>query len=220
MSHVKSIYVIGAGGHAKVVIRALQDSGCEAAMIFDDAPERQGATLLEIPIVGPIERILEYPSHPTVIAVGNNAVRHRIAKKYDLPWMTIVHPRAMIDHTVSVGRGTVVLAGVVIQVDSSIGDHAIINHAATVDHDCRIESFAHLAPGVHLSGEVTVCEGAFVGVGAVAIPGVHIGTDTTVGAGAAVVCNLPAGVIAAGVPARIIRRSLSVSQCRRRPTEF
>jgi acetyltransferase-like isoleucine patch superfamily enzyme len=85
-----------------------------------------------------------------------------------------------------------------------LGEHVIVNHAASVDHDCVIGSFVHLAPGVRLAGGVTVEEGALVGIGAAALPGVRIGAGTVVGGGAAVVRDLPPHVTAVGVPARII----------------
>ena len=114
----------------------------------------------------------------------------------------MVHPAAWVDLSVELGPGAVVFAGAVIQPRTVVGAHAIVNTAASIDHDCRIGRFAHLAPGVHLAGTVTVGDGAFLGIGTVAIPGVTIGEWTQVGAGAAVVRDLPARVRAVGVPAR------------------
>jgi sugar O-acyltransferase (sialic acid O-acetyltransferase NeuD family) len=208
MSRTTEVYVIGAGGHAKVVIRALEDLGYRVAVVFDDDQRLAGRSVVGIPIVGPIERITDQPCRPAVIAIGNNAIRRRIALRYDLPWLTAVHPRAFVDPSVHLGQGTVVLAQAVVQVDSSLGNHVIINHAATVDHDCVVESYAHLAPGVHLAGGVTVGEATLLGIGAVAIPGVRIGAGATVGAGAAVIHDLPEHIVAVGVPATIIKSPL------------
>jgi sugar O-acyltransferase (sialic acid O-acetyltransferase NeuD family) len=210
VSHSAEVYVIGAGGHAKVIIRALQELEHRVTMVFDDDLRLQGRSLLGIPIVGPIARIAERPPQPAVIAIGNNAARRRIAEQYDLPWMTVVHPRAFVDASVCPGRGTVVLAQAAIHVDARLGEHVIVNHAATVDHDCLVEDYAHLAPGVHLAGEVTVQAGVLLGIGAVVIPGTCIGRGTIVGAAAAVVCDLPKQVVAVGVPARIIRSRLDI----------
>jgi sugar O-acyltransferase (sialic acid O-acetyltransferase NeuD family) len=205
MSAEKDVYVIGAGGHAKVVIRMLQDLGHRVAAVFDDNPRLGGATLVGCPVFAPVERIRHYARCPAIIAIGDNATRRRIADRYDLPWMTAVHPLALVDRSVRLGVGTVVFARAVVQVDSSLGDHVIVNHAATVDHDCRVGDCVHLAPGVHLAGGVTVHEGALMGIGAVAIPGTRIGTGAIVGAGAVVTDHLPEQVVAAGVPARVIK---------------
>jgi sugar O-acyltransferase (sialic acid O-acetyltransferase NeuD family) len=181
--------------------------------LFDDDPRRQGLFVAGVPIVGPIERIAEQPRRPTVIAIGENTTRRRIAQRYDLPWLTVVHPQALVEPSVRLGQGTVILARAVVQVDSSLGNHVIVNHAATVDHDCVVESHAHLAPGVHLAGGVTVGEGVLLGIGAVAIPGVRICAGTTVGAGAAVGHDLPEHVVAVGVPAEIIKSRPDTVPC-------
>ena len=144
MSRTGEVQVIGAGGHAKVVIRALQDLGYRVVALFDDDPRRQGLLVAGVPIVGPVERIAEQPRRPTVIAIGENTTRRQIAQCYDLPWLTVVHPQVLVEPSVRLGRGTVVLARAVVQVDSSLGNHVIVNHAATVDHDCVVES--HCAP--------------------------------------------------------------------------
>ena len=200
------VHVIGAGGHAKVVVRALRDLGFTVAAVFDDDPQRWGTELLGCPVYGPIERIRWRPETPAVIAIGQNELRQRIAAAYDLEWATVVHPSALVDPTVELGPGTVVLQRAVIQADSRIGTHAIVNTAATVDHDCTLGDFVHVAPGAHLAGGVTLGAGVLMGIGAVAVPGTTIGAGTVVGAGAAVVADLPANVVARGVPARVARR--------------
>jgi sugar O-acyltransferase (sialic acid O-acetyltransferase NeuD family) len=180
------VYVIGAGGHAKVVIRLLQDLGESVVGVFDDNEHGSGDQLLGCPIHWPIERIVDQPRRPTIIAIGDNAARRTMAERYDLPWMTAVHPRALVDPSVKLGAGTVVFAGAIVQVGSSVGDHVIINHAATVDHDCTVGNYVHLAPGVHLAGHVVVEDGALMGIGAVAIPRMQIPGWTTTRAGSVI----------------------------------
>jgi maltose O-acetyltransferase len=52
---------------------------------------------------------------------------------------------------------------------------------------------------------ITIADNVWLGGGAIVCPGVSIGEDTVVGAGAVVSRDLPAGVVAAGVPARVLR---------------
>jgi acetyltransferase-like isoleucine patch superfamily enzyme len=98
----------------------------------------------------------------------------------------------------------VVFAGAVIQPDAALGGHVIVNTAASIDHDCALGDFVHIAPGVHLAGNVRLDTGVFLGIGTVAIPGIHVGAWTTVGAGATVIRDLRAGITAIGTPARAI----------------
>jgi carbonic anhydrase/acetyltransferase-like protein (isoleucine patch superfamily) len=83
----------------------------------------------------------------------------------------------------------------------------ILNHGVTVDHDCRVGDFAHLSPGVHTGGEVTVGTGSHLAVGVSVRNRVAIGSWSVVGVGAAVVADVPANVVALGVPARVVRSS-------------
>lgn len=201
----KRVNVIGAGGHAKVVIRTLLELGDCIQAVFDDDPQRWGTHLLGARISGPIEQIQRTRDCPAVIAIGDNATRLAIAGRCEVPWATAVHPSALIDPTVEQGAGVVVLHRAVVQPDCRIGEHVIINTAATVDHDCVIGDFTHLAPGTHLGGGVVIGDRVLLGIGAVVIPGKRIGSGTVVGAGAVVASDLPPNVVACGVPARIVR---------------
>lgn len=197
------VSVIGAGGHAKVVISVLRAIGHDVSAIYDDSPDKHSRHLSGVPILGPIAALEDSPETQAVIALGDCAARERVVRRFQqLKWITAVHPAAYVDPTVQLGPGTVVFAGAVIQPDAVLGAHVIVNTGATVDHDCWVEDFAHLAPGVHLAGGVHIGHGAFLGIGAVVIPRRTVGCGTVVGAGGVVVDDLPEGVTAVGVPAR------------------
>ncbi len=197
-----SVWVIGAGGHAKVVIATLHAAGRDIAGVLDDDAAKYGDEVLGVPIVGPVARAGE-GTHEAIIAVGDNRARQRIAEALPgVVWATAVHPSAVVHPSVAVGEGTVVFAGAVVQPDTRLGAHTIVNTGATVDHDSVLADYVHVAPGSHLAGNVRLGEGVFLGIGTVAVPGVSVGAWTTVGAGAAIVADLPSGVTAVGVPAR------------------
>jgi sugar O-acyltransferase (sialic acid O-acetyltransferase NeuD family) len=196
------LVVVGAGGHAKVVVATARAAGFHVVAIVDDAPARWGGCLLGVAVSGPTEPILQDPDAQVVLAIGGNRVRRRLAGPARCRFVSIVHPAASVDATVVLGAGSVVFAGAVIQPDTVIGAHAIVNTAASIDHDCVLGDAVHLAPGCRLAGNVTLGDEVFLGIGAVVIPGITIGAGTTVGAGAAVVHDLPGGIIAVGVPAR------------------
>ena len=205
MNGDNEVFVIGAGGHAKVVISTLLAAGFSVAGIYDDDEKKWGTSILRVPILGSISQLTE--ESKAVQAIGKNSIRKDIARRIpSADWITVVHPQAAVHPTATLGKGTVVFAGSVIQPDVVIGQHCIINTAATVDHDCVLADFVHLAPGCHLAGEVRIGEGAFLGIGSVVIPGMTIGSWSVIGAGGVVIRAVENGVISTGVPARMRRR--------------
>jgi sugar O-acyltransferase (sialic acid O-acetyltransferase NeuD family) len=201
MSDAWEVYVLGCGGHAKVVIRLLQQLGRRVNTIFDDDSTKWGAEFCGCSVTGPVSRIAEFPQRPAVIAIGNNQIRQAFDKQLDLEWLTAVHPHAFVDPTVQLGPGSVVFAGAVVQADAVLGRHVIINTGASVDHDCQLGDCVHVAPGARLAGEVKVGPSSLLGIGSAVVPCRRIGARTIVGAGATVVQDLPSDVTAVGVPA-------------------
>jgi sugar O-acyltransferase (sialic acid O-acetyltransferase NeuD family) len=203
------LIVVGAGGHASVVIDAakLALPDCEVVGLVDDAVavgERVSGSV----VLGPIAEIDRFPHDAVALAVGDNTARARIFESLrtigeQLP--TLVHPSAAVAPSAKVGAGTVVLAHAVINAEAVVEDNVIVNTAATIDHHSRIGRHVHIAPGVHLAGGCRVGEGGALGIGTVVAPTVSIGARTFVGAGSVVLEDLPADVIAYGSPARVIR---------------
>ena len=144
------------------------------------------------------------------VAIGDNAARQRVTLELQALGFTLasaIHPSAVLSPRLTLGAGIAVMPGVVVNSGTRVGDGAIINTGATVDHDCLLGPFTHVAPGCNLAGHVEVGEGAFLGIGVRVIPQRRIGTWTTVGAGGVVVHDLPERVTAVGVPARALRPS-------------
>lgn len=197
------LLIIGAGGHARVVLAALSD-GVRPALVDPAVPS--GTRLDGIPVLGGDE-VLASHIEGTHVAIGSN-VRRRDAVDRAGPraWTTIISPLAHVIDGVTLAEGAFVGARAVIQPGAKIGRHVIINTGAIVEHDCVVGDFAHVAPGAVLCGAVVVGEGALVGAGAVVTPGITIGRDTVIGAGAVVVADVPDGVTVVGNPARPLER--------------
>lgn len=201
-----SIAVVGAGGHAKVVIAAARAAGLHVSNVYDDAPDRYATTVLGLRVEGTLDDLVGSGPKWAVLAIGDNAARKRAVERlHGIEWVPLVHPSAWVHDSVVIGPGTVVFAGAQLQPDTHVGAHVIVNTGATVDHDCRLHDYVHIAPGVNLAGTVTLEEGAFLGIGSHAIPGRRIGAWTQVGAGATVIHDLPPRVTAVGNPARVLR---------------
>lgn len=204
MNATAALWIIGTGGHAKVVIESARAAGLEVAGLIDERPHVHGTKVLGSVVIGGVSSIPD--GAPCVVAVGDSRVRERIVLELDgrVTWARVIHPRAEIAHDVVIGDGTVVFAMAVVQPASDIGRHAIINTAAVVEHDNSVGDFAQLATGAKLTGGVGVGAGTFIGAGAVVLPGVRVGAWSIVGAGAVVTRDVEAGLTVAGVPARTL----------------
>jgi acetyltransferase EpsM len=206
------LLVYGASGHAKVILEMFERVGAYRIVgLLDDDSRLQGTKFFGYPVLGGGALLTEdrYRDHKLIIAVGHNYARQEIARRIrqwgEYEFALAVHPSAQIARGVRLGTGTVVMANVVINSDSIIGQHAIINTGATVDHDCVIGDFVHISPGVHLAGNVHVEALTHLGIGVAVVPGVKIGAHSIIGAGAVVLADIPEGVTAVGVPARVIK---------------
>ena len=197
------VVVIGAGGHAKVVISTLIAAGYNVVAAFDDDLSKKGKRIRGVEIVGSIDSVQTQPCSRGVITIGNNRTRAAMVTRLPfMQWISVVHPQALVDNSVEIGKGTVIFAGAVIQPDAVIGEHVIINTGATVDHDCHLGDFVHVAPGCHLGGGVHLGQGSFLGIGSAVIPYRRVGAWATVGAGGVVVNDIPQNIVAVGVPAK------------------
>jgi UDP-perosamine 4-acetyltransferase len=204
------VVVLGAGGHAKVVIEILRACGHEVTGILDADPAPR--TVVGAPVIGGDELLPKLRSDGVArafVALGGNGLRlklGRLAQGLGFELVNAVHPGAVLSPSVRLGVGVAVMAGAVVNAESRIDDLAVVNTRAGVDHDGVIGEAAHVAPGCALAGEVTVGARAFLGAGVTAVPGVTVGEGAVVGAGACIVRDIEAGVLALGVPARTVRR--------------
>ena len=201
----EGLWLIGAGGHAKVVIATLDAAGTVIAGLFDGDPEKIGTSILGRRIEGLPERHWWTVQERTAfLAIGANEQRAKLAQSLPAHWATAIHPTAVVHPTATIGPGTLVCAGAIIQPEVRIGSHVIINTGAIVEHDCRIGDYCHLASGTRCAGTVTVGDNVFIGAGAVVIQNLQIGDNTVIGAGAVVIRSVPSHMVVAGVPARRI----------------
>lgn len=206
---MKTLAIVGASGHGKVVADAAVSSGEWNAVVFYDDAWPQKIRNGNSSIVGNTQSLLAVNEKPSIIiAIGNNKIRLEkqqqfAATGFDLA--TVVHPTAVISTNATIGNGTVVMAGSVINADAQVGEACIINTNAVVEHDCVLADAVHISPGACLAGGVFMDECSWLGIGASVIQLKKIGMNVVVGANSAVVTDLPDNVTAVGAPARIIK---------------
>lgn len=195
------LIIVGAGGHGKVIAdNALKNGYTNICFVDDNATEE----CMGFPIIGTSADLEKLNDGNTdfVIGIGNNATRKAVAQKNNVNWVTLIHPSAQIAMNVSVGKGTVVMAGVVINVCATVGEHCIINTGAVVEHDNVIEDFVHISPAVKLGGTVHVGELTHIGIGVTVSNNIDICDHCIVGAGAVIIKNISDSGTYIGVPAR------------------
>lgn len=204
------VIILGAGGHAKVLIDALLAVSAVIAGIVDPDPTLVGIKILGVPVLGGDAVVNEYPPSEIRLVNGLGSVglpvnRQQLFEKFKgmgYKFATVIQPSAVIASGVVLGEGAQVMAGAVIQPGCRIGINSIINTRASVDHDCITGDHVHISPGVTLSGAVVVGACSHIGTGATVIQGISIGYGCLVAAGAVVTKDISDGAKVRGVPAR------------------
>lgn len=214
----ESFLIWGAGGHGKVVASLLRAAGYRIAGFIDADPEgaRRGMNagdedrfIAQEEFLAMIGRDRRYPegTDACAVAIGDNRVRERCLKAFDgLPAPALKHPKSMVCPSVHLGRGTIVMAGAIVNADARIGEAVIINSGAIVEHDCVLEDAVHVAPGAVLCGGVQVGARSLIGAGAVLTPGSVVGRCSVVGAGSTVTEDVMDHSTVVGSPAHLISR--------------
>jgi len=211
---MRNIVVIGASGHGRVIIDAVERENRFRIAGIIDTFKPVGYSCLGYQVLGDELRlpvvIREHDICGGIIAIGDNWVRHEVADRIrcavpDFEFVTVIHPSAQVARSARVGAGTVVMPGAIISANADIGEFCIVNTKASLDHDGRMGEFSSFAPAVTAGGEVTVKPFAAVLLGANIIHSISIGEHSVVGAGSLVLRDVPDRVLAYGLPARVIR---------------
>jgi len=202
-----NLLIIGASGHGKVVAEiAIKMKKWDSIFFLDDNENIKSC--LGIKVLGKTEcafNLLE--NHDVFVGIGNNQIREVLHNKLENAGASIpilVHPTAVIGEQVILAKGTVIMAGAVINCATNIGKGCIINTGATVDHDCFIDDFVHIAPGVHLAGSVKIGKRSWLGIGSIVKNNTFLTNDCIIGAGGVVIRDIMEKGTYIGVPVRRI----------------
>ena len=203
----KSVIVIGASGHGKVVADIIRCAGDEVAGFLDDNKKSLN-NFIGYPVLGSVTEYEKFLESYFVVAIGNAEIRQKIADRLQgVKWYTAIHPSAVISQIdVEIGEGTVVMANAVVNSGVSIGKHCIINSGAVVEHDNIIEDFVHISVGVKLAGTVHIGKRSWIGIGAVISNNISVCQDCMIGAGGVVVKDISESGIFVGVPVKKLEK--------------
>ena len=199
---MKKLAIIGASGHGKVVADIAGKSGYDPIVFLDD--DESVKQCGDYPVVGK-STDAENLHCDVFVAIGNIKIRRRIQKMLKdagVPISTLIHPNAVVAEDVKIGKGTVIMAGAVINPGTVLGEGCIINTCASVDHDCSVGVYVHVAVGAHLCGTVEVGEDTWIGAGALISNNRYVCSDCMIGAGAVVVHDIRDAATYVGVPAQ------------------
>src|SRR5699024_10064167 len=176
-------------------------------ILFIDDGKEIGEKIHDIPVIGGIDVLdrLDSQEHDFVIAIANNKIRKKIAESYELNYVNIIHPSAVISKFEKIGQGNIILPNVSIDPNVKITNHVVINKNNSIGHDTVFQSFTQVSPGCSLGGYTKIEEGAFLGLGVVTLPDSKIGAFSTIGAGAVVTKDIPDNCTAFGAPAKPIK---------------
>ncbi len=214
----RRVVLVGAGGHGRgtlEILRARRAAGLpcpEPVGFVDDDPGRSGGEVGGLPVLGPVERLLAMADGGetgAILAIAAAEAKRSLAGRIEaagIPWVTAVHPAAIVGAGTTVGAGAIVGAGVVVAYDTRIGRHVTVNLNATIGHDCVVGDFSTIAPGVNVTGNVTIGPGVEIQTNATVVPGVTIGEGARVGPGSVVLRDVPPGELVFGNPARKMPR--------------
>lgn len=199
---MRKLAIIGASGHGKVVADIAKKNGYSEIVFLDD--DESVHECGGYPVIGKSTEAGMIDAD-VIIGIGNAGARKQIQESIpDEKLVTLIHPDAVVAEDVVVGKGTVVMAGAVINPGTHLGKGCIINTCSSVDHDCTVGDFVHVAVGSHLCGTVNVGDGTWIGAGATVSNNVSICSDCMIGAGAVIVDDIKESGTYVGVPARRI----------------
>ncbi len=207
---MQDILIFGAGGHAKTVINIVEQAGIyRVAGIIDDRCA-VGQMVYGYQVLGGMASLPDTGIKHGIVSIGDGWVRGTVAAKIsallpDFAFVTAIHPMTALARGVTLGAGSVIMAGSVVNSDTSIGDHTVLYLQTSVGHDCRIGNFVNIHPNVGIGGSVCLDDYASIGMGANVIHGLTVGEHTVIGAGSTVVKSIEARVLAYGSPCKAVR---------------
>lgn len=213
---MKKLILLGTGGHALVILDALEKINGIQIIGFTDKNYLDNAFIKKYSVLGTDDKLIEIYNNKKAdyafIAVGSTGDNYLRKELYDkiisigYKSLNIIHPNSIIAKDVSIGQGNLVAASSVINPLVVIKNNNIINTGSIIEHGCYIGNHVHIAPGCVLAGNVHIGDLSHIGLGTKVIEGITIGKNCIIGAGSVIINDIPDNSVVVGVPGRIIRK--------------
>ena len=204
----KQAVIIGAGGHAVSVAETVRSAGY--SLVGFTSNDDIGSTLLGLPVTKDLPDEHVSSGGVVIIAIGDNSTRERVWREISasvpidqLP--AVSHASAVIAPSARLAAGCIIMQGAIVANEARVGLGALLNTGSILEHESVLGDFASLAPRAVTGGRVQIGARTAISIGAVLKHGLAVGEDTVVGGSSFVDRDLPSGVVAYGVPARVIR---------------
>lgn len=196
--------IVGYSGHAYVIIDILLSAGRLVTAYCDQ--EEKAFNPYHLDYLGKESDVInKLKKFDFFACVGHNGIREKIhtmlSQHLGNP-INAIHPSAVISSSAKLGDGIMIAANATLNPLVEIGKGVICNTSTSIDHECIIGDFTHIAPGAVLCGNVTIGRSSFIGANSVIRQGITIGSNVIIGAGTVVVKNVPDGATLVGNPAR------------------
>lgn len=174
-----TLLVLGAGGHGRSVAEAASLSGLFEVVGFLDDALPVGHSVMGHPVLGLLASwgLQAQVAQQAIVAIGNNALRAKLIEQLQQTGMalaTVVHPKAFVSPSATVGSATVIMAGAMIGTEAQLGLGTIVNTGAVVDHHAQVQDFGHLGVNACMAGGSILGRGAWMQAGSALGYGIHI----------------------------------------------
>lgn len=212
---MKNVIILGASGHGSVIMDCIEKEGKYKIVGFLDSIKKKGlqhngydilGSEFDLPFI-----IHKYNIFGGIVAIGDNWTRKQVVSKIlkivpKFKFISVVHPNSILGKNVKIGEGTAIMPGVIVNTNSNIGNHCILNTFSSLDHDGNMQDYSSLAPRVGIGGNFTLGKYSAICLGTHIIENIKIGYHTVVGAGSLVLSDVPNNTLAYGSPTSIIRK--------------
>lgn len=206
------VLILGARTFAREVADLLADIPAFELKGFVENldPGRCGQMIDGLPVFWVDEIAAMSATHRGICALGSTQRSGfiRIAAGRGLGFITLVHPAARVSSRSTMGEGCIICPGAQVASHSRLGRHVLVNRGALIGHNVEVGDYVTIGPGANLAGSCKIGSGTYIGMGAIVVERVAIGNGSVVAAGAVVTRDVADNVMAAGMPAVIVKRGV------------